>query len=93
MILRLTVTTAVLFGESAEEWEALEKLVQLGQQTSAPRTEEWRLRGLAFRLKAPLRLESVVHRARSRGRTASKERSFLEAGDPCRSDLRLDLAG
>jgi hypothetical protein len=75
MILRLTPTTAELVGENAAEWEALEKLVQLGQWTSAPRAEEWRLRGLATRLKVPLRVEGVVLPTRPRSRTASKERS------------------
>ena len=77
MILRLTVTTAELVGENADEWEALEQLVQLGQRTSGPRNEDWRLRGLASRLKVPLRVEGVVVVVRTRARnwTASKERS------------------
>ena len=81
MILRLTRTTAELVGESPAEWQALEEMVQLGQRASAPRTEEWRLRGLASRLKVPLRVEEVVVvRTRARNATASEERS-LEAGD------------
>jgi len=76
VILRLTLTTAELVGESAAEWQALEQIVQLGQWTSGPRTEEWRLRGLATRLKLPLRMEGgVVLRTRARRRTASRERS------------------
>jgi hypothetical protein len=76
LILKLTLTTAELVGENADEWEALEKLVQLGQWTSAPRTEEWRLRGLATRLKVPLRVEGgVVLRTRRRTRSPAKEHS------------------
>jgi hypothetical protein len=70
VVLRLTPTTAELLGESANEWEALEQLVRLGQRTSAPRTEEWRLRGLASRLKVSLRVEGDVvlwTRGRKRG--------------------------
>jgi putative FmdB family regulatory protein len=59
VILRLSLTTAELVGENAAEWQALEELVRLGQRTSAPRTEEWRLRGLATRLKVPLRVPAL----------------------------------
>src|SRR5262245_11435860 len=76
MILGLTRTTAELVGESPAEWQALEQIVQLEQWTSGPRTEEWWLRGLASRLKVPLRVEGVVVvRTRARNRTASEERS------------------
>ena len=76
MILRLTLTTAELVGESPAEWETLEKLVQIGQWTSGQRNDEWRLRGLATRLKVPLRVEGgVALRTQARRRTASKERS------------------
>jgi hypothetical protein len=67
VILRLTSTTAELLGETAAEWRALEQIVQLGQWTSGPRAEEWRLRLLASRLKLPLRVEGgVVLRRQSR---------------------------
>jgi hypothetical protein len=69
VILRLTLTTAELVGENAAEWQALEQVVQLGQWTSGPRTDEWRLRYLATRLKVPLRVEGgVVLRTRRRTR-------------------------
>jgi hypothetical protein len=60
VILRPTLTTAELVGENADEWEALEQLVRLGQRTSMPRTEDWRLRGLATRLRVPLRVEGIA---------------------------------
>jgi hypothetical protein len=76
VILRLTLTTAELVGENPAEWETLEKLVQIGQWTSGPRNDEWRLRGLATRLKVPLRVEGgVALRTRARRRTPPSERS------------------
>ena len=68
VILKLTVTTAELVGENPAEWEALEQLVQVGQWTTAPRAEEWRLRYLASRLKVPLRVEGIVPWTRGRER-------------------------
>jgi hypothetical protein len=40
MILRLTLTTAQLVGETAAEWQTLEKCVRLGEWTSGPRRDE-----------------------------------------------------
>jgi hypothetical protein len=72
VILKLTPSSAQLVGENAAEWQALEKLVQIGQWTSGPRTEEWRLRLLATRLKVPLRVEGeAVLRRRRRIRSGA----------------------
>jgi hypothetical protein len=60
VILRLTLTTAELVAESGAEWQALEQIVRLGEWTSGPRKDEWRLRYLAARLKIPLRVEGGV---------------------------------
>jgi hypothetical protein len=70
MILRLTLTTAELVGESAAEWQVLEQMVRLGEWTSGPRKDEWRLRYLAARFKIPLRVEGIAGR-RSRRRSRS----------------------
>jgi len=75
VILRLTLTTAELVGESAAEWHALEQMVRLGEWTSGSRKDEWRLRYLATRLKIPFRVEGVALRSRARRRPAAKERS------------------
>jgi hypothetical protein len=76
VILRLTLTTAELVGETAVEWEALENCVRLGQWTSGPRADESRLLQIVAELRAPLRVEDIaVFRTRpgvrSRGRTSS----------------------
>jgi hypothetical protein len=71
MILRLTLTTAELVGESAAEWQALEQMVRLGEWTSGSRKDEWRLRYLAARLRIPLRVEGVIVRSKLRGRASS----------------------
>jgi hypothetical protein len=51
VILRLTLKTAQLVGESPAEWQALEKLVRLGEWTTGPRTDEDRLRQLVAELR------------------------------------------
>ena len=67
MILKFTRSTAELMGESAAEWQALEKQVRLGRWTSGPRTDEGRLRQLAAELGVPLRVEGMaVLRTRDR---------------------------
>jgi hypothetical protein len=72
VILKLTRMTAELVGESAAEWQALEKCVRLGQWISGPRTDEARLRQIAAKLRVPLRVESIaVLRSRSRQRRRS----------------------
>jgi hypothetical protein len=76
MILRLTRTTAELVGESAAEWEALEKQVRLGRWTSGSRADEARLLQIVAELRAPLRVEDVAELrtrpgARSPGRGSS----------------------
>ena len=69
MILRLTRATAELVGESADEWQTLEKQVRLGRWTSGPRSDESRLREVAAELGVPLRVESFpVLRSRARAR-------------------------
>jgi hypothetical protein len=69
MILRLTRTTAELVGETAAEWQLLEKQVRLGRWTSGPRAAEGRLRQLAAELGVPLRAEGFpVVRSRSQAR-------------------------
>jgi hypothetical protein len=47
MILRLTPKTAALVGETAAEWELLEKQVRAGRWTTGVRAERLRLRALA----------------------------------------------
>jgi hypothetical protein len=76
VILRLTLTTAELVGESAAEWEALEKQVRLGRWTSGPRADESRLLQIVAALRAPLRVEDTAalrtqSGARSHGRGSS----------------------
>jgi hypothetical protein len=60
MILRLTLKTAALVGETAAEWELLEKQVRAGRWTPGARADEGRLREIASELKVPLREEGVV---------------------------------
>jgi hypothetical protein len=60
VILRLTLTTAELVGESAAEWEALEKHVRLGRWTSGSRADESRLLQIVAELRAPLRVQDVA---------------------------------
>jgi hypothetical protein len=60
MILRLTPTTAALIGETAAEWNLLEKQVSTGRWTTGARTDEGWLRQLATELGVPLREEGVV---------------------------------
>jgi hypothetical protein len=68
MILRLTLKTATLVGETPAEWELLEKQVRAGRWTSGPRNDERRLRELAAELGVPLREEGVVPWKRGRPR-------------------------
>jgi hypothetical protein len=60
MILRVTLKTATLIGETAAEWQLLEKQVRAGLWTSGPRMDEGRLRQMAVELGVPLREEGVV---------------------------------
>ena len=88
MILRLTLTTAELVGESPSEWQTLEKVVRSGQWTSGPRTAEGRLRQLAAELQVPLRVEGIaVLRTRPRVRTGERggasERGIRPDRDVC----------
>ena len=66
----LDETSAELLGETAEEWQKLEKVVQLGQWTSGPRADEGRLCQLA-ELRVPLRVEGY---ARLRSRSSARAR-------------------
>lgn len=69
MIRWLTRTTAELVGETAAEWQALEKQVRTGRWTSGPRSDEGRLRQLAAELGVPLRVDGpTMFWARSRER-------------------------
>jgi hypothetical protein len=54
MILRLTPKTAAPVGETAEEWELLEKQVRAGRWTTGERADEGRLRQLAGDLGVPV---------------------------------------
>ena len=57
VILRLTPTTAALVGESAAEWQLLEKQVRVGRWTTGALADAGRLRQLAGDLGVPLREE------------------------------------
>jgi hypothetical protein len=60
VILRVTLKTAELLGETPAEWQLLEKQVRAGRWTSGPRTDAARLRTLAAELGMALREEGVV---------------------------------
>ena len=81
MILRLTLTTADLVGESAAEWQALEQMVWLGKWTGGSRKDEWR-RYLAARFKIPLRVEGRRGTTDAISAIIRRRRTFLKAGDP-----------
>jgi hypothetical protein len=59
MILRLTLNTAALIGETPAEWQLVEKQVRAGRWTSGARAEEGRLRELAVELRVALQVEEV----------------------------------
>jgi hypothetical protein len=73
MILRVTCTTAELLGETADEWQQLEKVVCSGQWTSGPRADKGRLPELASEIGVPLPVEGYARvrpRAPARARRA-----------------------
>ena len=71
MILRLTLRTAELLGETQAEWQLLEKQARAGQRTTGAREEATRLRLLAVTLGVSLREEGVVLWKRRRPRKQS----------------------
>jgi len=60
MILRVTVKTAELIGETPAEWQCLEKQVRAGRSTTGARQDARRLQQLAEELGGTLRIEGVV---------------------------------
>ena len=70
MILRVTLKTAELLGETAAEWELLEKQVRAGPATTGAREDAGRLRELAEGLGVALRVEGVVPWKRTRQRAS-----------------------
>ena len=59
MILRLTATTVTLVGETAAEWQLLEKQVVAGRWTTGALADADRLRQLARELGVALREERL----------------------------------
>jgi len=70
VILRVTLKTAELVGETPAEWQLLEKQVRAGRWTSGLRTDVGRLRPLAAELEVTLREEGVVPWRRRPRRTS-----------------------
>ena len=60
MILRVTLKTAELLGETPAKWELLEKQARAGQRTNGPRGDQNRLQRLAAELGVLVREEGVV---------------------------------
>jgi hypothetical protein len=76
VILRFTLDTAALIGETPAEWETLERQARAGRWTMAPVGEVERLRALAWALGVPLFEEGVVpgRRRQFLGRRRSRPR-------------------